>query len=242
MKHRVVSIIIGCVMLSILLSACQPKIPRTKSKSFDDMVKSLPFQIVFPEVNSNLYSDEYDVEYFLTYVPGFNKPIKTGYSIEVKAITHTQNDFWHMEYRGIDLTRENGRWTMFDERNYTCVKPETMYETQGQTMVYAEYRPYPFTTNEMLEHKGITQQPSNEISKQKDILFYPSFVDEVDESENEIFTIFHAYIDVGDLRYSITIYNVDECTTENIEIKCLEEAVLYFKELFTTKEAITDAP
>ena len=225
MRYSVASIIIVCFMLLILLSACQPKIPRTKCKSFDDMVKSLPFQIVFPESNPNLYSGEYDVEYFFTCVPGSYKPIKTGYSIELKATTHAQNDFRHLEYRGIDLKRENGRWTMFDKRNYTCVKPETVYETQGQTMFYAEYRPYPFTTNEISEQKGISLQPS--------------FVDEL---ENEIFTIFHAYIDVGDLRYSITLYDVDECTAENIESKCLEEAVCYFKELFTTKEAIADAP
>ena len=28
---------------------------------------------------------------------------------------------------------------MFDEQNYTCVKPETVYETQGLKMVYTEY-------------------------------------------------------------------------------------------------------
>ena len=234
MKHRIASIIIVTVILSLLLSACQPKIPRVKCRSFDDMVKNIPFQIIFPE-NTNLCSGEYDVEYFLTYAPGPYEPVKTGYSIERKAIADVQNDFRHLEYRGIDLKRENGRWTLFDESNYTCVKPETVYETQDFEMIYAEYRPYPFTKKEiseqLSEQKGISPQRSNEISEHQDTLFSSSFADEVDELENEIFTIFHAYIDTEDLRYSITIFETNECAAENIESKCLEEAVLYFKEL-----------
>ena len=100
MKHGIASAIILCVMQSILLSACQPKIPRTKCESFDDMVKSLPFQIAFPESNPDLSTGEYDVEYFITYVPGSNEPIKTGYSVELEAATDAQNNFRHLEYRG----------------------------------------------------------------------------------------------------------------------------------------------
>ena len=182
MKYSV-SITIVCILLLILLSACQPKIPRTRCKSFDNMSKSLPFQIVFPESNPNLYSGEYDVKYFVTWAPGPDRPIETGYSIELKNATHVQNDFRHLEYKGIDLQRENGDWTMFDKRTDTCVKPETAYRTQGKTMFYAEYRPYPFTekesAKELSEQKGISLQKSNEILGIK--IHYPTHLSPMKE-------------------------------------------------------------
>ena len=192
-----------------------PSIPRQQKSSIGELAKSIDFNLVYPTEDAMQF-DNYSVEYYITCVSApsataFSDPVITGYSIELIS-KEANNQFKSIEYRGTHLDRETGRWTLFSEENYTCLAKDIAYDYKdGATMYYAEYRPYPSNEREIAEQKGFAEKNDK-------------------ESTDSTFTIFHAYIDVNGMRYSV-IYS-DLIFSDTLEEECIEKAGQYFTSLF----------
>ncbi len=209
------SLIIFMIPYIVALVDRTPSIPRQQKPSIGELAKSIDFNLVYP-TEETLQSDNYNVEYFITCVSdpsgaAFSDPVITGYSIELTP-KETNAEFNCIEYRGTHLDREAGRWTLFNEKNYTCLAKDVAYDYgDGVTMYYAEYRPYPSNEQEVAEQKGLAEKSDK-------------------KSTDPTFSIFHAYIDVDGMRYSV-IYS-DLIFSDTLEKECIDKACKYFTTLF----------
>lgn len=210
---------IGIIILVIFLIAAipfivklgdrTPSIPRQEKSSLGDLTKAVDFTLKYP-TSRMLNQTGSNVHYYVTTIPNpsniaFSKPVITGYSISLTSKTG------NIEYRGTHLAREGEKWSLFSTDNYTFVKEETAVEyNEGCIMYYSEYRPYPFNDYEKKEQMGLGEGFDE---------YLP----------NSLFTIFHAYVDVEGIRYSV-IYS-DMNYSETLESECIENAKQYFKSL-----------
>ncbi|GHV05153.1 hypothetical protein FACS1894217_01560 [Clostridia bacterium] len=254
MKSKIIPLLLVTAIVASILSACSPGlIAMTKSNSLDSVKQTLDQepsvtpvyaptsadsgaevvtpepgelldlkQLVYPTAAPELTSDKYDVTYY--YLSNFATPnfdhkknayIKTGYLIDLKQ----RDGSGEIKYSGFSIRRDNG-WSSPTAQT-TSIDKATTVDFQDKQLVWATYREYPYTENEKQEQK---EQPTTQSST---------------TSLAELFTIYYAYVDIGDARYTFELsgisFNGD--SAETVKARCLEEAQNYFTNLFDKENA-----
>ncbi len=206
----VIALLIMLIPFVLGLADRHPTIPRQEKKSMTALSESIPFPLYYPS-KTQLNTEHNAINYFITTVPhpsraSYAQPIVTGYSIMQYSIGE-DSLFGKVEYRGTNIEKEAGQWALFDDVNYTCVAENVPYSLDGINFFYSEYRHYPATMQEIeAQRQGGAKIPLN-------------------PADHE-FTIFMAYIDCDDIRYSVIFSELE--FNEYLEKSCVEEASHYF--------------
>ncbi|GHV16563.1 hypothetical protein FACS18949_15060 [Clostridia bacterium] len=178
--------------------------------------------LIYPNEKSFTNSNAYDVRYYYLSVPApyaKERHVRTGYSIALKLRDDESGKFSHIDCSGFSISRDDG-FTGFTGlaggNNYKDVDKETAIDFQDKQIIWSTYREYPYTESEKLEAKG---QPTPR---------------EAATLGDDVFTVYYAYVDVGDARYTITLSDIafNSDFTATIKDRCLEESRQYFTRLF----------